>query len=593
METRQCQNCKLHFTVEAEDFLFYEKIHVPVPTFCPQCRMIRRMLFRNERALYKTTCGLCGKGMVSIYAPFVPYQVYCLPCYQSEKWDSMSYSREYDFSKSFFEQFGELMRRVPRRSLYQDFASKSDYTNWAVYLENCYLVFGGHHYEDVMYSSSCFYTTQCSDIDFCKKCEQCYDSIHLRECNRVHFSMYSESCTDSAFLNDCRNCHNCIGCTNLRNASYCIFNIQYTKDDYEVKARELELHTYSGLEKVRREAFQHFLKYPQKFAWMKNVHNSTGDDLEQVKNCHYCFTASEDEDCLYSFFVPTGAKDCYDLDHVGLGSENACEVVSGFGLNRVAYSTRVYFSHDVFYSDDCFNSAYLFGCIGLRKKEYCIFNTQYTKEEYEALVPKIIDQMNRIPYMSRAGHSYRFGEFFPPDISPFAYNETTAQEYFSLTQNEAHAKGYAWKNMEKQTHQITLYASDLQESIGTVTHDVVTQTIGCAHRDSGCNEQCTGAFRIIIQELEFYKKFNLPLPHLCPNCRHYQRLKRKRPLSLWHRSCGCGQTENLKLKTENTYKNTAEHFHEEGVCSNSFWTAYAPERSEIVYCEECYQAEVA
>jgi hypothetical protein len=39
------------------------------------------------------------------------------------------------------------------------------------------------------------------------------------------------------------------------------------------------------------------------------------------------------------------------------------------------------------------NSSNLFGCIGLRGKEYCILNKQYTKEEYEALVPKIIEKM--------------------------------------------------------------------------------------------------------------------------------------------------------------------------------------------------------
>ena len=33
-ETRVCQNCKKDFVIEPDDFLFYEKMKVPAPTFC-------------------------------------------------------------------------------------------------------------------------------------------------------------------------------------------------------------------------------------------------------------------------------------------------------------------------------------------------------------------------------------------------------------------------------------------------------------------------------------------------------------------------------------------------------------------------------
>ncbi len=36
-----------------------------------------------------------------------------------------------------------------------------------------------------------------------------------------------------------------------------------------------------------------------------------------------------------------------------------------------------------------------FGCISLRNASYCILNKQYTKEEYEALVPQIIEHMSK------------------------------------------------------------------------------------------------------------------------------------------------------------------------------------------------------
>ncbi|MEK7627724.1 MAG: hypothetical protein AAB397_04050, partial [Patescibacteria group bacterium] len=66
-ENKICQNCQNQFVIEPEDFIFYDKIQVPAPTFCPECREQRRLAFRNERSLYKRKCDLCGKEMVSIF----------------------------------------------------------------------------------------------------------------------------------------------------------------------------------------------------------------------------------------------------------------------------------------------------------------------------------------------------------------------------------------------------------------------------------------------------------------------------------------------------------------------------------------------
>ncbi|MBI4094987.1 MAG: hypothetical protein HY435_02220 [Candidatus Liptonbacteria bacterium] len=84
LETKVCQNCKNQFTIEPEDFQFYEKIAVPPPTFCPACRFQRRLMFRNERVLYKRTCDLCTQSILSIFAPDKPYKVFCQPCYNAE-----------------------------------------------------------------------------------------------------------------------------------------------------------------------------------------------------------------------------------------------------------------------------------------------------------------------------------------------------------------------------------------------------------------------------------------------------------------------------------------------------------------------------
>jgi tRNA(Ile)-lysidine synthase TilS/MesJ len=47
-ETKNCQNCKKDFVIEQEDFNFYERIKVPPPTWCSQCRTIRRFVCSNS-----------------------------------------------------------------------------------------------------------------------------------------------------------------------------------------------------------------------------------------------------------------------------------------------------------------------------------------------------------------------------------------------------------------------------------------------------------------------------------------------------------------------------------------------------------------
>jgi hypothetical protein len=327
-------------------------------------------------------------------------------------------------------------------------------------------------------------------------------------------------------------------------------------------------------------------------------------------------------------------KDVYDGVGVGVQGELLYEdSIVTLSVSKVMFSAMIWTGHDIYYSNNCHNCSNLFACVGLRSKQYCILNKQYTKEEYEELVPKIIQHMNDMPYVDKMGRVYEYGEFFPPELSPFSYNETIAQEYFPLTKEEAINQGYSWKEEETRNYQITLKTEDIPDNIKDVNDEILEQVIQCGHNSTprppgtpefntppsghpstrgelnlelnspsvkgwqaskpdgvvnSCNEQCTTAFKIIPRELDFYRRMNLPLPRLCPNCRHYQRLKQRNPLKLWERQCQC----NGNKSSNGIYQNTIIHSHGENPCPVEFQTSYAPERLEIVYCEKCYQQEV-
>ena len=112
-ETHNCQNCKKTFIIEADDFSFYERMKVPLPAWCPDCRMVRRLSFRNERNLFRRKDAHTGKDSFSGFPAESNLNTYENSYWHSDAWDALEYGVDYDFSKPFFSQFYDLLSRVP------------------------------------------------------------------------------------------------------------------------------------------------------------------------------------------------------------------------------------------------------------------------------------------------------------------------------------------------------------------------------------------------------------------------------------------------------------------------------------------------
>ena len=185
--------------------------------------------------------------------------------------------------------------------------------------------------------------------------------------------------------------------------------------------------------------------------------------------------------------------------------------------------------------------------MSLRHKKYCILNKQYEKEEYFALRKRIVEHMKK---------NSEWGEFFPKSSSCFAYNESTVNEYFPLSKEEALAKGFQWREASQKEYQAQAYV--IPDRIQDVPPSIVNELLACA----GCGKN----YRIVSQELSFYHTMNIPIPRKCSDCRHFFRMSLRNLKHLWQRNCAqCG------VVLESTY---------------------APERPERVVCEKCYRKEV-
>ena len=570
-ESHICKNCQKEFIIEPEDFQFYEKMSVPPPTWCPLCREMRRWSFRNERNLYSRSCDACKKQVISTLSPDKPLTVFCRDCFNSDSFEPTATGRDFDFSRSFFEQLNELIHATPIIALLGGTnCVNSDYVNMETDDKNCYMNVGGHFNEDCYYNTFSLYGKNNVDNYWVYRSELLYESSDCHSCYRCFFSRNMASCNECWLCFDCRGCSNCFGCTNQRNKQYMIYNVQYSKEEYEKKVVEMT-RDYASLEMAKELFEQSRLSHPHRHAFAEKCERSTGANITQCKNVTAGFDCDESEDAKY---VQIGLliKDSFDLSAVGQGELIYEAVGCGWTSRSLCCVSCFPGVNYAYYSLFCRNSDYLFGCVSMKKNKYCILNKQYSKEEYEVLVPKIIQHMN---------DTGEWGEFFPPQMSFIGYNESVAQSYFPLTKEQALEKGFPWQDaIGATTGKETMSASTIPE-IDNATPAITKEVFACA--------TCMRNYKIIAQEFHYYQNMHLPLPRQCPNCRHEHRMKlRGTSHVLHHRSCRCPTTASV----QGAHTNTTAHAHGTSPCPADFETPYASDAPEIVYCEACYQAEI-
>lgn len=563
---KQCKQCNVNFEITDADRAFYNKIQVPEPTFCTECRAMRRLTWRNERVLYMHKCDMCSKATVSLYSQDKPFTVYCHECWWSDNYNPLKYGRDYDPAKPFFEQLKELQKVVPRIVLFNSEQVNSEYLNHAKNNKNCYLVFACFGSENAFYTRKSIASTDvCDCIVALNKSELCYEGIQIETCYNCIFCKYCSKCTDSQFLLDCRNCQKCFGCVGMRNKKYCWFNEQLTEEEYNKRIAQINTGSFESLEKYKKQAAEHFKKFPRPWSNFVNCLDSTGDALTSCALSSNCYDLWESKDCK-NFETGEFLQEC--MDGYGAGMKNVVTEllyeVHGVIGGRNQFCNASYGGSMKQYCDLCQNSDESFGSIGLKANKYCILNKQYSKEEYFALREKIINKM-------KADGEY--GEFFPATLSPFCYNETTANEQYPITKENAVAQGLSWQDsmpgtFGKQTLQMNAVPDDIKD---IEIEKFTNQILECV--------ECKKNYKLIKAELIFYKKMGLPIPRLCPDSRHEKRFALINPRKLWHRQCMCELAGH-------------DNHHDGRQCNVEFETTYAPERQEKIYCQECYQKEL-
>ena len=628
IEVKTCKHCNSKFEITDKDLEFYEKVSpvfnldtglqkwspvsgnkliknlwnwkikylIPLPLLCPDCRAQNILAIRNERNLYKRKCDATWKEIISIHKPWNHIVVYDQNYWWWDKWNPLDYGKDFDFSKSFFEQFKNLYNVVPQINLNAPMSEKSEFTNQCQWNKRCYMMFCTWDSEECyygMWNQNCKYCMDCLYIEYS---EYCYEVINAKNSYKCYFSKNIENCNSVYFSRDLINCKNCIWCVNLQNKEYFIFNKIYSKEEYFKKLDELNIFSYKQVLKLKEE-FKIFEKdFPVKYYnWKKNDFFSW-DYIENSKEAYQAYNCRDNEETKYCRDSRRIIKS-YDLVET-LWVENSYSNEGSAFINKCIVWMKLNNCNNVNYSSHCNWSDNLFWCIWINNWSYCILNKQYKKSDYEELVQKIIKHMIE---------TWEWWEHFPAFISPFWYNETVAMEYFPLNRSDvipAKAGIYSkeevikkyndseilksnnsngspksfrefidsWSSQEWQLFHWPVFnrsdykppeakvdkiipANKLPENITDIPDDILNWAIKC--------EVTWKPFRIVREELEFYRKHNLPIPRKHHNIRHLERMKSRNPRKLYDRKCD--------------------------KCWIDIKTTYNQDRPEIVYCEKCYE----
>ncbi len=407
----------------------------------------------------------------------------------------------------FFLTYQKLFSRVSLPAIIFFFENENcEYADAVLGVKNVYLSFvASKGSENVCYSFSV--KSKCINIfnSFLvwNHCENIYSSKWITSSYNIFYSKYIWNCRDCWFSHGLIWCTECLWCTDLENASYCIENKHYSQEDYQ---RLKQWYINKQLQKIIDGSYsppegRNFCISSDKVTWSYIISSEHVENwyfvqsLRKGKNLYVTWSWSwwwsSDQANVFSWW---GTSHFYNIMWWG----RSCE--------HIYCSANVVACYNVFYSYFMDSCSYCFWCIWLKNKEYCLFNKQYSKEDRYEHIDRLTQYMEQQEVL---------WDFFPWSMSPFYFNDSAAALVLweTVSKEQVLTDGYLWRdesividlpewttcissadlsNFETRTTDwISIDPSILQQVIETPTWD---------------------KYRIIAMELAFLQKYWLPLP---------------------------------------------------------------------------------
>ena len=510
---RKCITTGHDFEISPLEQEYCRSHDVPLPSLSPEERLREMLLFRNRMYLYRAKCAYTGDEILSAIPPESNIPVYQTEVWESDVWSASDYALEMDFNRPFFEQFHELYIRVPRPNLGNGVGLENcDFTNGIARGKNCYLLFSSDSTEDCMFGRGVYRCRDVVDSLLVYDSEICFDCENIKESYNLVGCSHCGNCRDSFFLSNCRGCSDCFGCVNLHQKQFHWFNEPLSEPEYRNRLAATNLGSSKGYAQARKKFDEFAERFSIKAYFGTQNEDITGDFINNSKSVHNSYFISHSEDVENSLYLERAKN---SIVHVNFGTRSEltynCISVGEDSFN-VKFSSDTWRGvRDLEYCINVRNGTHdCFGCVGLKKREYCILNKQYSKDEYFEMLPRVKAQM-------RASGEY--GRFFPLSSSPNYYNRSDVEDFFPISEAEAKRRGFPWKDADGAN----VVGAAMPDDICEADDSVLSQVFRC--------EMTGAAYRLVRPELEFYRRYRLPLPRTAPlerlraRCRKFFQVK--------------------------------------------------------------------
>ena len=543
MEQKTCEITGQRFEIPSEEVDAYKSFGIPIPTICPEERFRRLMAFRNEEQFFWRKCDATGKKIYSVYPQNSPFPVVVPDHWWSNAWDPISYGQELSLKRPFTEQLLELWWKVPRPAYIARESENSAAVHNVRQVRSSFVLFNAENCNNCYHSVGAWNCTYCADCYHVHHCDRLYECIHCHYSKNLRWSEFCNGCEDSWFLSNCTDCKNCLFCTNLNGKQYYILNQPVSPEEFEQVLVQWAFTARPRVE-LAKEQFEAFLKdKPLPHIISDSPADNTGNYLLRCTSARNSYECA-DCDTIFHCHALHDARFCVDGYGFGRGLTEAAQFVS-CGDSAKALLNCIECWHgvaDLTYCTYCEESSNLFGCVGLRGKEYCIFNKQYSKAGYFENVKLIIEQLVETRV---------WGKFLSPQFSGYSYNHSSANKYMQLSRVTAKLMGYRWDERDEVIRPSQLLGTAFSQG-GDVENSVEERFSEVPARLEEVNVSGLGTalflceltgkpFTIVKEEYQLYAALGVAPPARSFEQRHHERLMRLAPKRLLVRTTPEGE----------------------------------------------------
>ena len=311
-------------------------------------------------------------------------------------------------------------------------------------------------------------------------------------------------------------------------------------------------------------AFERFTKLIREEAiWPQNFNEGSEDCLGE-----YLIKCSDLKHCLYGI-ESHGGYYCYGLYNAN-NNAFSCAIPGdhNYQCGPVGHTANSKFSctlvrsDNLEYSMNCYDCSDCFGCVGLRRKKFCIFNIQYSEEEYWQRVDELKCAMLERGEYGRP-FPINFGLNYYPESGPVVYFgaslddwDRVGRERFEASTDGAFGPLSLDDPRIREVDQLPDHINDLDEA----------EWVGKPLADRTINRP----FAFTKAEVEYLKRFNIAAPR-----RHFT--ARMHDL-LFSMSSGPFETRTCTACNKQIVTSTNRTYPERNVHCNACYLKFLEER---------------